>query len=80
MFRSRTISTDAGTDEMPKPFADNACLRGGSLDVLRAFLEEKVSADCALCEGYKVSDLVADLDAILDGMWSDGIDAMGEDA
>ncbi len=62
-----------------RPFEKNSYLSGRSLETLRDWLET-CDQRIVLSHDYKLSDLVADLDQMLDGMWSDGIDAMGEDA
>lgn len=63
-----------------RPFEPNSCLHGSDLSTLLDWLAEHVPADLILAGTYRVGDLVKDIDDILDGMWSDGIDAMGEDA
>lgn len=67
---------------MPKPFdeKERIHLSGGSLDRLVEFLKTECPQDLALCDGYMVAQLVDDIEDIQGGMWSDGIDAMGEDA
>lgn len=52
---------------------------GFSVESLHEWLSDqdqstKISAD------YTIADLVSDLNDLLDQIWSDGIDAMGEDA
>lgn len=65
---------------MPRPFEPNARLNGSNLETLRDWLEKECQPSVTLTIGYTVADLICDLDNILDGAWSDGIDAMGEDA
>ncbi len=47
---------------------------------LKEWLEKECQPSKTITLGYKVEDLIADLDRIMDREWSDGIDAMGEDA
>ncbi|WP_024516875.1 hypothetical protein [Bradyrhizobium sp. Tv2a-2] len=62
-----------------RPFDKNERLSGSDLQTLRDWLHE-LPGNVSLTAEYSVSDLVQDLDSILDGMWSDGIDDMGDDA
>lgn len=64
----------------PRPFKKDEHLSSGHLESLRDWLAENVAPDMLLAGQYQVTDLVEDLNTILTGMWSDGIDAMGEDA
>ena len=63
-----------------RPFEKDERLSGSSLETLRNWLAENVPAAHLITPEYSVDDLVADLNNMLDGMWNDGIDAMGEDA
>lgn len=65
---------------MPQPFKPDERLSGSSLKTLRDWLEKECQPSVTLTLGYTVADLIANLDNMLDGMWSDGISAMGEDA
>lgn len=64
----------------PRPFPDSRFLSGGSVEELRDWLKENADPTILLGGEYQVGDLLKDLGEILGGMWSDGIDAMGEDA
>lgn len=61
---------------------DNAALGFYSYDSLIEWLEENVPADLVLCasKGVTVAMLIDRLDELANRAWSDGIDAMGEDA
>jgi hypothetical protein len=63
-----------------RPFKKGEPLSGGSLETLCTWLEENCDKTTKLTSDYTVADLIADIDDMLDGMWSDGVDAMGEDA
>lgn len=63
-----------------RPFEKGTYLSGHNLESLRDWLEETCDQATKLTSEYTVADLVADLNQMLDGMWNDGIDAMGEDA
>lgn len=63
-----------------RPFPDDERLSSEHVAALRDWLRENGAPDTVLGGRYTVADLIRDLDNILDGMWSDGIDAMGEDA
>ena len=65
---------------MPRPFEKDDCLSGGSLNTLRDWLLEHANPELLIAPDYKMKDMIEDLNNMLDGMWSDGIDAMGEDA
>ncbi len=62
------------------PFEKNSHLSSRSVEALSEWLEEHADKATVIAEGYTVGDLIADLDNMADGIWSDGIDAMGEDA
>ncbi len=51
-----------------------------SLNELYEWLLVNGKMEVAICDKYTVKDLVEEMDNILNNMWSDGIDAMGEDA
>lgn len=67
---------------MKRPFKeeDRVLLSSYSLDTLVEWLKINVKGDLRLTEDYKVSDLIDNIEDIQGGMWSDSIDAMGEDA
>jgi len=65
---------------MSRPFKKNEYLSGYSVETLVEWLRENVDPEMQLSPDYKMSDLTDDLGNIVGGMWSDGIDAMGEDA
>ena len=67
-------------DITKRPFKANPVLDGPSLGTLMEWLEEHADPNLVLAGEYRMSDMLADFDNILDGMWSDGIDSMGEDA
>ena len=62
------------------PFEKDAMLSGSHVSALSEWLQANADPKTVIAPGYTVLDLVNDLDAIDNGMWSDGIDAMGEDA
>ena len=68
------------TDDDPEP--TDRQIPFTSVEALRDWLSENVPTEVviSIAKGYTVGDLLADLDAIDDRLWSDGIDAMGEDA
>jgi hypothetical protein len=72
----------AGSPSKPlRPFEGATYrLSSGSLEMLHDWLEKECPQGLQLTADYTVSDLVSDLGNILGGMWSDGIDAMGDDA
>ena len=45
-----------------------------SIQPLRDWLADQEEQETAIAPGYTVADLVADLTAIVDGMWLDRID------
>lgn len=65
---------------MPRPFEKNDYLSGQSLKLLHDWLSKHANPELLIAPDYRMADMLEDLDSILDGMWSDGIDAMGEDA
>lgn len=66
---------------MNKPFKQGQYLSSSSIDELSGWLEKYViDRSVKIAEDYTIGDLINDLDCIADGVWSDGIDAMGEDA
>ena len=65
----------------PRPFEKGSVRFGGSdLNTLFEWLCENVDPTLRLGPDYTVDDLTDDLNDILDAIWSDSIDAMGEDA
>lgn len=67
------------TREM-RPFKETEHLSSGAVEALADWLRDSVDQKIKLTEEYNVGDLVNDLDAMANGIWNDGIDAMGEDA
>lgn len=65
---------------LPKPFDDISRPSTGGVQKLADWLREHSKAEIGLADGYTVGDLISDLDDMADNIWSDGIDAMGEDA
>lgn len=67
---------------MKVPFdeKDSVWLSGSSLPNLVEWLEENGLPDAKIGGDYTAAALIADLNKICAGIWSDGIDAMGEDA
>lgn len=65
---------------MDKPFKENEYLNGDSVKTLYRWLMLNIDKDNIIAKNYKATDLLNDLSKIIDGMWSDSIDAMGDDA
>lgn len=59
---------------------DRLLLSSGAIEPLRNWLAENANPGLIIAGEYTVAMLIDDLDEILRGMWSDSIDAMGEDA
>ena len=62
-----------------RPFPVGGHVNSGSLEPLRDWLAQQDATRIVAME-YTIGDLVSDLDEILGSMWSDGIDARGDDA
>lgn len=63
-----------------RPFPVGTSMSSSHLEPIRDWLEKNVDPTTVLGGEYHVQDLLDDLDEILVGMWSDGIDARGDDA
>jgi hypothetical protein len=63
-----------------RPFKADQYLSAADLATLSDWLEASGNKDAVIGGTYTVADLIKDLDSIMDGVWSDSIDAMGEDA
>jgi hypothetical protein len=65
---------------MTGPFPERSRLSGSDLETLKDWLVANANPETEIAPGYTVGAMISDMEAMLDGMWSDGIDAMGEDA
>ncbi len=65
---------------MNRPFEVGEMLSGSNVKSLASWLNKNCNHSLQLTDEYSVGDLISDLEEIVDGMWHDGIDAMGEDA
>lgn len=63
-----------------KPFDDDESLSASAVGSLADWLDEAADPDMLIARKFKVGDLIDVLRSIECGIWSDGIDAMGEDA
>lgn len=64
---------------MNRPFEANEYLSGHSVAKLVNWLEANADKVIHLSPDYTVRDMICDLHGIVGGIWSDGIDSMGED-
>jgi hypothetical protein len=71
---------DREKPDQTRPFPPDSILRGADLETLHDWLCKHGARKTVIGGEYCVGDLIADLNEIQDGMWNDGISAMGEDA
>lgn len=76
----RSESPISAEDGIRAPFDSSACLSSGHIEALRDWLIANTAPDTRIAGDYTMRGLINDLGRILEGMWNDGIDAMGEDA
>lgn len=77
---AETMAGNTVENKPSAPFEDRHNPSAGDVENLRDWLAAHAAADTVIAGDYTVAQLIEDLDEINAGMWSDGIDAMGDDA